>query len=359
MERDNKNKKKKKEKPRETGSIARLKPLQVACAQCRRRKARCDGGRPACASCHSKKEDCVYETQEGESRTAALRRENEALQNRVAHLEETQSENYAKTSSFGRPYQVPEIETGSTTTYTSPDSGASPASAGTAGSQSALILQAMSGATDNTASMLLAKLRTGHSWAELVDDIHQSSYVSKDQPTLSRTITRTATLSSHPSQESDQIMSDGVDLDLPERRLSSLQLSIGENLSRTSHLVWKRDFHSTARQINLSANFTATASSNHESQEIPVQIWAIVPLIDHTAQDCFETVFKDARAAIESGTPVQDFYGSHVWLEALHNECVYQSAPRLSQLVANLIRRTQSQAGYDRITGYGIMWLYW
>jgi hypothetical protein len=219
-----------------------------------------------------------------------------------------------------------------------------------AGSQSALILQAMSGATDNTASMLLAKLRTGHSWAELVDDIHQSSYVSKDQPTLSRTITRTATLSSHPSQESDQIMSDGVDLDLPERRLSSLQLSIGENLSRTSHLVWKRDFHSTARQINLSANFTATASSNHESQEIPVQIWAIVPLIDRTAQDCFETVFKDARAAIESGTPVQDFCGSHVWLEALHNECVYQSAPRLSQLVANLIRRTQSQAGYDRIT---------
>lgn len=44
-----------------------------ACLQCRRRKTKCSGGRPACLRCSDRGDICTYDTEEGMSRQQGLR----------------------------------------------------------------------------------------------------------------------------------------------------------------------------------------------------------------------------------------------------------------------------------------------
>ncbi|TLD05651.1 hypothetical protein E2P81_ATG10618 [Venturia nashicola] len=44
-----------------------------ACGQCRRRKVKCSGDRPACVKCLSKQESCEYDIEEGSTRLHDLR----------------------------------------------------------------------------------------------------------------------------------------------------------------------------------------------------------------------------------------------------------------------------------------------
>jgi hypothetical protein len=54
--------------------------IESACQACRRRKSKCNGARPVCSKCESLGSECLYETEEGESRWAALRRRNVQLE---------------------------------------------------------------------------------------------------------------------------------------------------------------------------------------------------------------------------------------------------------------------------------------
>jgi hypothetical protein len=54
--------------------------IESACQACRRRKSKCNGLRPVCSKCESLGSECLYETEEGESRWAALRRRNVQLE---------------------------------------------------------------------------------------------------------------------------------------------------------------------------------------------------------------------------------------------------------------------------------------
>lgn len=70
-------------------SYTRKRPaVLAACNPCRARKNRCDGERPACMRCSERQIECNYATQDPiESRTAALKRENENLKNTINGLE--------------------------------------------------------------------------------------------------------------------------------------------------------------------------------------------------------------------------------------------------------------------------------
>ncbi|KAH7061420.1 hypothetical protein B0J12DRAFT_294425 [Macrophomina phaseolina] len=57
--------------------------LAVACLACQKRKTKCDGGRPSCRTCSSKKATCVYDAPEGQTRIAALKIRNSDLQDRL------------------------------------------------------------------------------------------------------------------------------------------------------------------------------------------------------------------------------------------------------------------------------------
>ncbi|KAF9636285.1 hypothetical protein BFW01_g7180 [Lasiodiplodia theobromae] len=59
---------------------ARRSLILAACAACRKRKQRCDGTRPTCSVCKATGKECVYDTQQGETRTAALKNRNAALE---------------------------------------------------------------------------------------------------------------------------------------------------------------------------------------------------------------------------------------------------------------------------------------
>jgi len=54
--------------------------IESACQACRRRKSKCNGQRPVCSKCESLGSECLYETEEGESRWAALKRRNVQLE---------------------------------------------------------------------------------------------------------------------------------------------------------------------------------------------------------------------------------------------------------------------------------------
>ncbi|PPJ50985.1 hypothetical protein CBER1_06814 [Cercospora berteroae] len=159
------NQRTKKRQERGPGSADRPKMVQVACWTCRRRKTRCDGGRPECANCAEKREPCIYEAQEGESRGMAMRRENGVLQDRVTQLEaEAEASKpssisaYSGNSSAGSVFEFSEQQR------------ADNLAAGHTFSRAIDLLHSMATSSDQDASMILAKLRSGYSWEQLAGE---------------------------------------------------------------------------------------------------------------------------------------------------------------------------------------------
>ncbi|KAI1078666.1 hypothetical protein F5B20DRAFT_546857 [Whalleya microplaca] len=58
----------------------RAQVTRAACTACRKRKTKCDGGRPTCSKCAKYDFECVYEVNAGESRAQGIRRVNKQLQ---------------------------------------------------------------------------------------------------------------------------------------------------------------------------------------------------------------------------------------------------------------------------------------
>ncbi|KAM3416942.1 hypothetical protein BST61_g8529 [Cercospora zeina] len=152
--------------------------LQVACWLCRRRKTRCDGGRPQCANCLEKRESCVYETQAGESRGMAMRRENGVLQSRVNQLE---AEAEASKSSSGSA-DSGTLSGGSNLDFFEQQS-ASDVASGHTFTRARDLFHAMATTSDQDASMILAKLRSGYSWEQLAGETEAATaYPSEGGP---------------------------------------------------------------------------------------------------------------------------------------------------------------------------------
>ncbi|EFZ00818.2 Zn(2)-C6 fungal-type DNA-binding domain protein [Metarhizium robertsii ARSEF 23] len=55
--------------------------ISVACQNCRRRKAKCNGSRPTCKRCHSRGESCTYELERGKALTSVLKQKRDDLMN--------------------------------------------------------------------------------------------------------------------------------------------------------------------------------------------------------------------------------------------------------------------------------------
>ncbi|KAJ4318504.1 hypothetical protein N0V84_006830 [Fusarium piperis] len=56
---------------------------KTACWSCRKRKAKCDGQRPACANCVKSDRECVYDTKSRDSSTRALQLANQDLREQL------------------------------------------------------------------------------------------------------------------------------------------------------------------------------------------------------------------------------------------------------------------------------------
>ncbi|KAH0209428.1 hypothetical protein KCV03_g10310, partial [Aureobasidium melanogenum] len=59
----------------------------VACVDCRKRKRKCNGGRPSCSACQTRGLSCAYDVVEGATRTEDLKKKVSSLSLRVRNLE--------------------------------------------------------------------------------------------------------------------------------------------------------------------------------------------------------------------------------------------------------------------------------
>ncbi|KAF3804328.1 hypothetical protein GCG54_00000680 [Colletotrichum gloeosporioides] len=71
-------------KPRSATSGSKRQVIAVACDNCRRRKAKCDGSRPKCQHCTKRNVECHYEANQGETVSLALKRKANVLENENA-----------------------------------------------------------------------------------------------------------------------------------------------------------------------------------------------------------------------------------------------------------------------------------
>jgi hypothetical protein len=117
----------------DTGSVQatrvqrKSEPVESACVQCQKRKTKCSGHRPSCRSCSVHGIECSYDIDHGLTRTAGLKKQ---LHEAVGRSEEL-----------------------------------------------CALVEAMRGGTDETSSMLLAKLRIGISLDGLLIGIGCKSFL--------------------------------------------------------------------------------------------------------------------------------------------------------------------------------------
>lgn len=71
-----------------SSSSSTKRKLAVACGACRQRKQRCDGLRPICTPCKTRKTECQYETQPDETRYSAIKRKTENLEKEAQDYKE-------------------------------------------------------------------------------------------------------------------------------------------------------------------------------------------------------------------------------------------------------------------------------
>ncbi|KAM3422178.1 hypothetical protein BST61_g2547 [Cercospora zeina] len=57
--------------------------IKAACEECRNRKTKCDGGRPACSRCINRNKHCVYDAEPDEYRSATMRRKCKVFEQRA------------------------------------------------------------------------------------------------------------------------------------------------------------------------------------------------------------------------------------------------------------------------------------
>ncbi|KAF7874165.1 hypothetical protein EAF04_002837 [Stromatinia cepivora] len=101
------------------------KGIELACAECRRRKRKCDGGKPLCSTCLAQKKECIYDH---ERNNRKRRRDPEE----IAHLEEQidilrqrvkELENCASSNMFTRNATLESIHITPTTSAVGESSG--------------------------------------------------------------------------------------------------------------------------------------------------------------------------------------------------------------------------------------------
>jgi hypothetical protein len=72
---------------RTTRTRKKSEPVESACFQCRKRKTKCTGQRPACRYCRDCNFDCIWEASEGLTRTEDLRQQLQSVVTNLKNLE--------------------------------------------------------------------------------------------------------------------------------------------------------------------------------------------------------------------------------------------------------------------------------
>jgi hypothetical protein len=112
---------------------------------------------------------------------------------------------------------------------------------------------------------------------------------------------------------------------------------------------------------------SAIAASHHllhvqqmQQRNMTGPTWAKVVLNGDTGLvDPFEIAFAEMTHEVSSGIPADEICGPHVYLAALDDEDVYHRAPKLSQVVARVIRSIKITETDITFTQCAMMYWFW
>lgn len=108
--------------------------------------------------------------------------------------------------------------------------------------------------------------------------------------------------------------------------------------------------------------------ANHYPLDVQLQqknslfapLWGARTLTDPEApDDPIAGIFLECVQRLRIGMSAEEVCGSHVFVEALHDQAAYDRAPLLSQLMARLVKSVKPAAVEPSFTMYALMWFHW
>ncbi|KAF2721039.1 hypothetical protein K431DRAFT_84143 [Polychaeton citri CBS 116435] len=373
-------------------SIAR-----VACNYCRTRKLRCDETRPACSSCSKHGLKCTYDIRDnGESERRNLRSENSTLRKELARLQEAFDPARLHRSNSNESPLTPIAKLN--TSHDEHEIDDSP-STGTITSDGVVqrrlcqstalnlpidcsderfqsiaieLLEALASRSDDESTLLLARLRLGERMDMMTltqntkcaeENLYSRPTVAIPKPEISQyahDFTSTPWLSGLFDRS---MWMDGSTEQLTWAPVPSEWKHHDTPLSIVSLAPALADY---SRDTPFSgAKSAANESSVHQERQrenLFVPTWAMRTMNDPGGTtDPYEGIFAQLQREIEDGTDAEELCGPHAYIGALFDEATFNRAPRLSQVVAGMVKsiKPDNTTPTTSITMHAIMWLHW
>ena len=113
-----------------------------------------------------------------------------------------------------------------------------------------------------------------------------------------------------------------------------------------SEAIWANNFPAETQQAQI--------------ENIFLPVWAMRTLnAPSRIADPFETVFAELRRDIEDGADTDALLGPHAFIGSLEDEETFNKAPKLSRVVASMVKSIKAGETFTTVTQYAMMWRHW
>ncbi|KAF2721128.1 hypothetical protein K431DRAFT_285168 [Polychaeton citri CBS 116435] len=346
----------------------------LACDRCRLKKLRCDEKRPSCSACSKHRARCVYKTQDLESQKRHLRHVNYILRQKLSEL--SHNLNHQRVQPKDHASSAPR----SVACSLVPDN-PSPLTLATCHSLTDesyrtlanAFLEKLATTSDYDSTMLLARLRMGEPIDHIMNRETHSLQMSqksfqRDQGGGLQSLSKPSnggTNSHRPwlptlfdretwrSSRYERLSLDSRDDGRYQR--------IASDLAGAAPLTSK-EFGNLPFSGAIMANHWPLELQEKQVKHLHIPIWAMETIGDPEAStDPFQSQLSLMQSEILSGTAAEWLCGPHAYMEALFNEAAYNRAPRLSKVVAAIVKsvKPETDSAIPTTTMCALMWVFW
>lgn len=218
----------------------------------------------------------------------------------------------------------------------------------------------MSVGSDSQSSMILAALRTGTSQHRIGEALVSPDYESRG---LAYILTADK-LQSNMKQQAKGVDNEASQSpDMPYARLAwdSIVFDLADSARQTSDelsgtLVPTRKRAKSTAEVPI----LVQAPSGSGASAVRLPFWSLLPMqLTSKMADPFDVAMAQIRTDLDGGVAIDTYCGSHAYLVALIRPETKERIPRLSRIVADLVRDFMPQETTPSVTSLAIMWLHW
>lgn len=333
-----------------------------------------------CTSCTLRDTECIYDTRdEGETRNAALKRRNAALEEELARLRLIVPEKDQVKQHGSKTKNVILIDEDETMRdlhgeQLAPESG-------TIDNHAASVLGALVNKTDQESIAILTALRSGVPWETAAGAILTHSSVNEPQwlDILSPELSGSDGSSRSTTSGAEGVPVSGVAESRFNRHVWLDEIVSFSNTAIKDHPVQSiqvindetahRTFGNLPFSSSIGANHYPSCVQDKQKQIFHMPIWCIFPLVEVSDyRDPFVNSLMEMSHDLGKGVNIDEFCGSYAQISALFDRESYEKASRLSQVVAQLVESIRPysdsiETGEDDTsflkTRCAMMWLLW